>query len=171
MRTSPLPSQGLQGWETSIWVHHPCLRRVPIVGKDQYAYITPGLLGVLMVGKHQYGYITLAFSGSPRLGNINMGTSPLPSQGPHSGERSICVHHPCLLRVPMVGKHQYGYITLAFSGSPRLGNINMGTSPLPSQGPHSGERSICVHHPCLLRVPMVGKHQYGYITLAFLGFP
>ena len=25
----------------------------------------------------------------------------------------------------------------------------------------------CLHHPCLLRVPMVGKDQYGYITPTF----
>ena len=36
----------------------------------------------------------------------------------------------------MVGRNQYGYITLAFSGS-----------------------------------PMVGRDQYGYITLAFSRFP
>ena len=38
--------------------------------------------------------------------------------------RSIWLHHPCLLGVPIVGKDQYGYITLTFSG------------------PHSGETSI-----------------------------
>ena len=34
-----------------------------------------------------------------------------------------------------------------------------------------GESSIWLHHPCLLGVPMVGRHQYGYITHAFLGLP
>ena len=47
----------------------------------------------------------------------------------------------------------------------------MATSPLPSQSPHGGERSIWLHHPCLLTVPMVGRDQYGYITPAFLAFP
>ena len=37
----------------------------------------------------------------------------------------------------------------------------MATSPLPSQGPHSGEKSIWLHHPCLLGVPIVGRVQYG----------
>ena len=37
--------------------------------------------------------------------------------GPHGGERSIWLHHPCL-RVPMVEIDQYGYIAPAFSGSP-----------------------------------------------------
>ena len=54
---------------------------------------------------------------------------------PHGGEKSIW------------------HITLAFSGSPWWGEINM------------------AHHPCLLGVPMLGRDQYGYITLAFLGFP
>ena len=39
-------------------------------------------------------------------------------RGPHSGESSIWLHHPCLLRVPIVGRNQYGYITPVFSGSP-----------------------------------------------------
>ena len=49
---------------------------------------------------------------------INMATSPMPSWGPHSGESSIWLHHPCLFAVPIVGRNQYGYITPAFSGSP-----------------------------------------------------
>ena len=56
--------------------------------------------------------------------------------------QSIWLHHPCLLGVPIVGRVQYGYITPAFSGSPKWGEINMATSPLPSRGPHSGESSI-----------------------------
>ena len=52
--------------------------------------------------------------------------TPLPSRGPHSGEKSIWLHHPCLLGVPIVGRNQYGYITPAFSGSPWRGEINMG---------------------------------------------
>ena len=48
----------------------------------------------------------------------------------------------------MVGRNQYGYITV------------------PSQGPHGGERAIWLHHPCLRKVPMVGRNQYGYITQA-----
>ena len=34
------------------------------------------------------------------------------------------------------------YITPAFSGSPWWGEINMATLPLPSWGPHGGEKSI-----------------------------
>ena len=49
--------------------------------------------------------------------------SPLPSRATHSGERSIWLHHPYLLGFPIVGKDQYGYITL------------------PSQGPQSGDNS------------------------------
>ena len=79
-----------------------------------------------------------------------MATSPLPSRGPQSGEKSIWLHHPCLLGVPIVGRVQYG-------------------SPLPSRGPHSGEKSIWLHHPCLLGVPIVGRNQYGYITPALSG--
>ena len=44
-------------------------------------------------------------------------------------------------------------------------------SALPSRGPHGGEKSIWLHHPCLLGVRVVGRNQYGYITLAFLGSP
>ena len=65
-----------------------------------------------------------------------MATSPLLSQGPHSGEGPTWLHHPCLLGVPMVGIDRYGYITPAFLG-----------------------------------VPMVGKDQNGYITPAFSGIP
>ena len=35
------------------------------------------------------------------------------------------LHHPCLLGVPMVGRNQYGYITLAFLGSPWWGEISL----------------------------------------------
>ena len=100
-----------------------------------------------------------------------MATSPMPSWGPHCGERSMWLHHPCLLGVPIVGRDQCGYITPTFSGSPLWGEINVATSPMPSRAPHSGERPIGLHHPCLLRVPIVGKDQYGYITPAFSGFP
>ena len=206
MAASPLPSQAPHGGERAIWLHHPCLLGVPMVGREQYGYITPAfsgspwwgesnmatsplpsrgphgkeraiwlhhpcLLGVPMVGREQYGYITPAFSGSPWWGESNMATSPLPSRGPHGKERAIWLHHPCLLGVPMVGREQYGYITPAFSGSPWWGESNMATSPLPSQGPHGGERAIWLHHPCLLGVPMVGREQYGYTTPAFSGSP
>ena len=39
--------------------------------------------------------------------------------------RAEWLHHPCLLGVPMVGRNQYGYITLAFLGSPWWGEINL----------------------------------------------
>ena len=51
----------------------------------------------------------------------------------------------------MVGRNQFGYIILAFWGSP-WGEINMATSPVPSREPHGGERSIWLHDPCLLGV-------------------
>ena len=86
-------------------------------------------------------YINRAFSGSPWWGEINMATSPLPSRDPHGGEKSIWLHHPRLLEVPMVGRNQYGHITRAFLGS------------------HDGETSIRLHHPWLLGVPMAGRNQ------------
>ena len=67
--------------------------------------------------KHGVGYLNPAFRGSPM------------KKDKIGGERSIWVHHPCLLRVPILGKGQYGYITLALSGS------------------HSVERSIWVYLP------------------------
>ena len=62
-------------------------------------------------------------------------------------------HHGDSKEGSIVGKHQCGYITPAFSGSP------------------SGERLIWLHHSWPLRLPMVGKDQYGYITPSFLGSP
>ena len=57
-------------------------------------------------------------------------------------------------------------------GGPHTGTKSeLATSPLPSPGPHGGERSIWLHQACLLRVPMVGIDQYGYIAPTFLGFP
>ena len=85
--------------------------------------------------KIRSGYLTLAFSGA-----INW--AEWLHQSIHNpcllrvGKRSLWLHHPCLLRV--------------------LG----------------GKRSVWLHHPCLLRVPiMVGREQYGYITLAFSASP
>ena len=92
------------------------------------------------VEKDQYGYMIPAFLLCPWGGKINMATSPLPSWGPNSGERSIWRHHPCLPGVPIVGKDEYGYIIPDFLGSAWWGKINVATSPLPSWGPHSGER-------------------------------
>ena len=113
----------------------------------------PYLLGVTIVGRNQYGYISPAVSGL------------------RSGQKSIWLHHPCLLGVPIVGRNQYGYILPAFLGSPWWAKINMTTSPVPSRGGHSGEKSIWLHLACLLGVSIVGRSQYGYITRAFLGSP
>ena len=44
----------------------------------------------------------------------------------------------------------------------------MATTPLPSQGAHSGNRSIWLQHPRLLRVSMVEIDQYGYIAFCSL---
>ena len=164
--TSPLISRGPHGGEESVWLHHPYLGSHG--GEESIWLHHLCLLGVPMLGRTQYGYITL------------------PSQGPHGGEESIWLHQPCLLGVPMVGRNQYGCITPAFLGSPWWGGINMATSPLPSRGPHGGEKSIWLHnphsrgphggeesiwlhHPYLLGVPMLGRNQYGYITLASRG--
>ena len=150
---SPLPSWGPQSGEESNWLHQPCV------------------LGGLKVGKNQIGYITLAFLGSPKRGGIKLATSPLPSWGPQNGEESNCLHHPCLLGGPEMGRTQIGYITFAFLGSPKWGGIKLPASPLPSWGPQNGEESNCLHQPCLLRGLKVGRNQIGYITLAFLGSP
>ena len=48
-------------------------------------------------------------------------------------------------------------------------DINMATSPLPSQGPHGGEKSIWLHNTCRLKVPVVGRDQYGPIKPVFWG--
>ena len=47
-----------------------------------------------------------------------MATSTLPSTGSLSGEKSIRLHHPCLLGVPMMGEIHECYISPALSGSP-----------------------------------------------------
>ena len=64
-----------------------------------------------------------------------MATSRLPLGGAHGGEKSIWLHNPCLLVVPMVQRNQYGYTTPSFSGC------------------------------------NVGRDQYGYIIPAFFGCP
>ena len=76
-----------------------------------------------------------------------MAIPPLLSEGPHGGQLSIKLHdmslgnapmvgiwlpHPSLLRVPMVGRDQCGYVTPSFLGPEWWVNINMATSPLPS---------------------------------------
>ena len=118
-----------------------------------------------MVGRDQYGCISPAFSGSPWWGEFNMATSPLPSRGPHGGERSIWLYHP------MVRRDQYGYISPACLRSPWWEELNMIASPMPSQGAHGGEESRRLNHLCLLGVPMVGRDQHGRITPAFSGSP
>ena len=40
----------------------------------------------------------------------------------------------------------------------------MATPSLPSRDPHRGGKSIWLHQPCLLGIPIVGRNQYGYIT-------
>ena len=77
----------------------------------------------------------------PKGVGINMATSYLPSQG------------------PLVRKDQHGYITPAFSGSPRWGQTNRATSPPPSRDPDGGERPIWLHRPCLLGFPMVRRKE------------
>ena len=67
------------------------------------------------------------------------------------------LHPLCLLKVPMVGIHQYGYIPPAFSRSPWWGDINMATSTLPSRGPHGGQSSIWLHNPPHSRGPLGGE--------------
>ena len=57
----------------------PLPSRVPMVGRDQYACITPALLGY------------------PWWGEINMPASPLRCWGTHGGEKSIWLQNPCLL--------------------------------------------------------------------------
>ena len=186
MATSPLPSRGPHGAERSIWLLYPCLLGVPMVGRHQSGYITPTFSGSPWCGeinlatkplpsRSPHGAETSiwlhhpAFLGSPWCGEINMATSSPPSRSPHGAETSIWLHHPCLLGVPMVRRDQYGYFIPAFLESPWWGDINLATSPLPSRGPHGAERSIWLQNPCLLGVPMVRRHQYGYITLPSRG--
>ena len=72
------------------------------------------------MGRTQFGYITCAFYvlRVPILGRIQYGYIKLPSTGSLSGEKSIRLHHPCLLGVPMMGKIHECYISPALSGSP-----------------------------------------------------
>ena len=84
---------------------------------------------------------------------MNVATSPLPSGGPRSGARSMWLHILPPLWVPIATKDQYDSTTPTFSGFPYGGDINLATSPLPSEG------------------PIVGRNQYGHITLAFSRSP
>ena len=38
--------------------------------------------------------------------------------------------------------------------------MNMAAQPLLPRTPHSGEKLIWLHDPCLLTVPIVGRNQY-----------
>ena len=71
-----------------------------------------------MLGRNQYDYITPTFSGSAQGEQINMATSALPSPGRHGGEKSMWLHHACVLRIPIVGRNPYGYINPLISRSP-----------------------------------------------------
>ena len=79
------------------------------------------------------------------------------------------LHEPCLEGVPIVGRNQYGYITLAFIGSPWWGEFHRATSALPCWGAHSGETSIRIHHPWFPGAPIVGGNRYGYINPTLSG--
>ena len=46
---------------------------------------------------------------------------------------------------------------------PPIGLPKAPTHPWPSWGSHSGEKSIWLHNPCLLEVPVVGRNQCGCI--------
>ena len=54
-----------------------------------------------------------------------MATWPLPFQNPHSGEKGVWLYEPCLLRVPTMGKNEYGCTTPTFSGSLYWGGMHM----------------------------------------------
>ena len=82
------------------------------------------------MGRNQHGYITPTFWGPPSWGEINTSTQTLPSWGSHDGEEATWVYNPYLLGVPMVGRDQYDHTTLAFSGSPYWGEINMARKPI-----------------------------------------
>ena len=117
---------------------HPTLI-VPVVGRNQYGYITPPFSGSPLWERSTWRHHPCPL-GSPWWGEINVVTSTLPSRG------------------PIVGRDQYGCITPAFSGPhggaksiwlhqpsllgvPLWGEINMATHPLPSWGPYGGEKS------------------------------
>ena len=55
----------------------------------------------------------------------------LPCRGVYSGAKSIWLHHPYIMES------------------------------------HIGKKSICLHKPCLLRVPLLGRNQYGYMAPVF----
>ena len=87
--------------------------------------------------------------------SLSMATQPLPPQGPSVG-RMATSPMPSW-GSPQGDKFTSGYITPAFSGFPWWGEIKMATSPLPSRVPNGGEKSKWLHHPYLLKVPMVGR--------------
>ena len=111
----------LASFVTHEWLLNPCRLGGPGVGG-----MAPAFSGVPTRGQNQKWLPNPCLLGGTKLGgmatSINMVASPLPS------------------RVPMVVRDHYGYITGAFLGSPWWGEINTATSPLPSWGPHGGER-------------------------------
>ena len=150
--TSPVPSKskwlhhpcllgGPHGEENSQWLHHPYLLWGPHGGEKSKWLHHSYLLGDTRMGtQSEVATSPLPSRRSPWRGEIKMVSSPPPSQGPHGKEKSKWLHHPCLLRVPIAGRNQNSFITLAFSGSPWQGEIKMATSPPPyRESPWRGE--------------------------------
>ena len=81
--------------------------------------------------------------------------------GSHCGEELVWLHHACLCGVTKVGWNRYGSIILAFSGSPKLGRIDMVAWPLPFRGPQNGQESIYLHNPCRLRVTIAWRNIFA----------
>ena len=77
--------------------------------------------------------------------------------------------NPCLLRVCVVARSTYGYIHLSQGhrmGRKRYGHIN--SAFLWVLG---GKKSIWLHDPRRLGVPIVGRNLYCNISPAFSGSP
>ena len=62
-------------------------------------------MGVLPITRSTGGEMTRNDKLGRMATSINMAASALPSRGLHGGEKSIWLHHPYLLRVPMVGRN------------------------------------------------------------------
>ena len=74
--------------------------------------------GTMHVGRNQRAYITLP-SWVPMV-EKNQTTKPTPPRGSNYLEKPKCLHNLFLLRVPVVVKHQTGYINFLL-GVPAVG--------------------------------------------------
>ena len=79
-----------------------------VLNKRYFAFTFPIAFAMVMSPQAASGLdgVSDSHQSQERSANSVFATSPLPSRGPHGGEKSIWLHYPCFLGVPMVGRNQ-----------------------------------------------------------------